>query len=329
MHDVSASAGIAVESTDVSQAFVLADGAFRGRLVRLSRSVTDILTRHNDPEPVAQLLCEALVSAVALAGGIKYDGVFTLQAQGKGPVRTLVADITSEGKLRGWAQYDRDALAPVLAKGRPENLAPHLLGQGYLAFTVDQGPDTERYQGIVELGASSLADAVHNYFRQSEQIASALMVAVAPPDPSTGQAEWRAAALVLQRMPEIGGKAVLSDDEAEDAWRTAVVLMGSATKQELLNPALPPNQVLYRLFATMGVRSPGPKLVSFGCRCSRARSERILASFPVEEVKSLAEADGSVHMTCEFCRTAYVFTAAEVDAFATRESQDNETQVSP
>lgn len=310
VHELSAGAAPA----DVCLPFVLGGGAFRGRLVRLSESVSDILARHGDPEPVAELLCEAMAATVALAGGIKYDGVFTLQAQGSGPVHTLVADVTSAGRLRACAKFDPGRLEAELARGRPEHLAAHLLGRGHLAFTVDQGPDTERYQGIVELTGGSIADSVHNYFRQSEQLASALLVTVRPP--AAAQARWRATALVIQRMPEIGG-AKINAEEADDAWRTAVVLMGSVTRAEMLDETLTPEALLHRLFATIGLRVLPPKPIAFGCRCSRARSERILASFPVEEVRALAD-DGVVRMTCEFCRADYVFSEAEVDGLAAK-----------
>ena len=315
MHVLSLAADGAAAAADFCQPFVLAHGAFRGRFVRLTDSVTTIVERHSDPEVVSELLCEAMVAAVALAGGIKYDGVFTLQAQGKGPVHTLVADVTSAGQLRAWAKFEATKLSAAIAQGRPQHLAAHMLGEGHLAFTVDQGPDTERYQGVVELIAGSIADSVHNYFRQSEQLASALLISVAPPDGVQSQ-RWRAAAMVIQRMPDIGGSVVLTEDDAEDAWRTAVILMGSATKKELLDLGLPTEKLLYRLFGTIGVKSLSAKPITFGCRCSRARSERILASFPVDEVKSFSEG-GVVRMTCEFCRTDYAFSEADIDMLAT------------
>jgi len=310
-------------AADICLPFVLADGAFRGRFVRLSDSVTAILDRHKDPQAVSELLCEAMTAAVALAAGIKYDGVFTLQAQGNGPVHMLVADVTSEGELRACAKFDADKLAAELTHGKPEHLAAHLLGSGHLAFTVDQGPDTERYQGIVELVGGSITDSVHNYFRNSEQLASVLLIALAPPDGGQG---WRAGALLIQRMPEIGGKVALSGEEAEDAWRTAVILMGSVTKKEMLDLNLPPAALLHRLFVTIGVRVLPLRRINFGCRCSRKRSERILASFPGEEVKSYAE-QGVVRMTCEFCRTDYIFSESDIDALAAAVRLEHEERI--
>lgn len=309
-HVTAAGDGPAAE--DVCLPFMINGGAFRGRLVRLTGTVSEILNRHGDPPEVAALLAEAMVAAVALAGGLKYDGVFTLQIQGSGPVRTLVADVTSAGDLRAWAKFDPDQLAAVVSKPRLAGSVPQLSGpSGHLAFTVDQGPDTERYQGIVALSGESLTESIHHYFRQSEQIESALKIAIGEPE-AGGQ--WTAAAVLIQRMPEEGGRPI-DRDEAEDAWRTAVILLGSLKDSELLDLGLSPARLLMRLYTTVGLRLLGPKPIRAKCRCSRERSERILASFPIEEVRTYA-LDGTVHMTCEFCRTDYAFSESELATLA-------------
>ena len=312
---------------DMCLPFLVNGGAFRGRLVRLTGSITDILDRHKYPEQVSALLAEAMAAAVALAGGLKYSGVFTLQVQGKGPVHMLVTDVTSGGDVRGWAKFDADEFAAELARPRPAGARPHLLGTGgHLAFTVDQGPDTERYQGIVELSGERLADAVHHYFRQSEQLESAIKVAVAAPE-TPGQ-PWRAAAILLQRMPDDGGIRLAPREELEDDWRTAVILMGSVKDAELLDLTLAPERLLTRLFITIGVVPQTRRPIRFGCRCSQARSERILASFPAEEVRSYAD-NGKVHMTCEFCRTDYVFDVDELDEIVRKNRAETEKGDSP
>jgi len=299
-------------AADVCLPFIVNDGAFRGRLVRLTAAATQILGAHNDPEPVSILLAQAMAAAVALAAGLKYTGVFSLQIQGKGALHTLVTDVTSGGDLRGCATFDTDELKAAMDAGKADFL--HLTSPGgHLAFTVDQGPDTERYQGIVELEGTSLADAIHHYFRQSEQLDSAIKIAVGKA-PGGG---WTAAALIIQRMPEEGGERHLSGEHLEDAWRTAVILLSSLKDSELLDLTIAPERLLMRLYATVGVVPTTRRAVAAKCRCSRERSERILASFPVEEIRSYAE-DGNVHMTCEFCRTDYVFPEAELDEIATR-----------
>ncbi len=301
---------------DVCLPFLINEGAFRGRLVRLTASATEILVRHNDPAPIAALLAESMVAAVALAGGLKYEGVFTFQIQGQGPVRTLVVDVTSDGALRGCVKFDEDELAAEMARPRLEGARPRLLGiGGHLAFTVDQGPDTERYQGIVDLAGESIADTVHHYFRQSEQLDSALKIAVKPPNGS--DKAWSAAGLIVQRMPEDGGVRHYDAEEMEDAWRAAVILLGSLTDAEMLDLELSPLQLLARLYGTVDVRVTTGKLLSAQCRCSRSRSERIIASFPVQEMKSFA-VDGEVRMTCEFCHASYTFPESELDTLAAK-----------
>src|SRR5437899_3809870 len=143
-------------SDDLVQPFRIDPFALRGRLVRLGPTVDRILSQHDYPEPVAAILGEAIALAVVLAGALKYDGIFTLQTKSDGPVRLIVADVSTEGAVRGYAQYDPERLdqaAPVQSLADPgiSPSVPELIGKGYIAFTVDQGEDTERYQGIVEL----------------------------------------------------------------------------------------------------------------------------------------------------------------------------------
>jgi molecular chaperone Hsp33 len=291
---------------DLIQPFKLEGQAVRGRLVRMGSLVDHILHRHQYPDAVAVLLAEMLVLAATLAGALKYEGVFTLQTKGDGPVRLMVADVTSGGDVRAYAQYDAERLAAVLAAS-PATVpsVPRLLGAGHLAFTVDQGAHTERYQGIVELTGATLADCVHHYFRQSEQLEAVVKVTAG----HVAGAGWRAGALMLQRLPPEAGAA----DEVEDGWRRALALMASSTEAELLDPELAPNDLLYRLFHEDGVRVFTPAAVQAGCRCSRERVERVLRSFPAEEVRSLM-VDGKVVATCEFCSSVYTFSEGEIAA---------------
>jgi len=289
--------------TDILLPFQVAAGAVRGRMVRLGPAVESILAGHAYPPPVARLLAETLALAAALAGGLKYDGIFALQAQGDGPVSLVLADVTSAGALRGYARFDAARLAML---GKAPSLKA-LMGKGHLAFTVDQGPDTDRYQGIVALEGADLAESVELYFRQSEQLDTAVKAAV------SAEGGWRAAALVAQRMPAaMTGQPILVGDEAEDIWRRAAILMNSATAQEMLDPAVAPQDLLWRLYHAEQVEAFEPRRLEARCRCSEAKVVATLRSFPADEISGLADDDGKIVVTCEFCRVAYTFTAADL-----------------
>lgn len=289
--------------------FQVESAALRGRFARVGPLVSAALSRHDYPEPVATLLAELLVLTTLLGSALKFDGVFTLQTTGKGPVSILVADMTSDGDLRAYAQFDRDRLD---APGPALSPVPALLGEGHLAFTVDQGPDTERYQGIVALEGSTLTDCIHHYFRQSEQIDAAIKVALTrAPDDDGGH--WRAGGIMIQRLPGEGPAPDLTRAELDESWREAVTLMGSARSEELTDPALAPDRLLYRLFHEPGVRAFPCQEVRAGCRCSRARVARTLAAFPRAEVMDLMD-DGIVAVRCEFCGENYDFDRDQLDA---------------
>jgi len=301
---------------DLILPFQIEATALRGRLVRFNTAVDKIITQHGYPDAVASLLCEAVTLAALLAGALKYEGVFTLQAKGEGPVRLIVADVTSAGAVRGYAQYDAGALAAAGSDGAP---VPRLLGTGYLAFTVDQGENTDRYQGIVALDGGTLAECAAHYFAQSEQIATGLKLAVTrgQPDADGKPGPWRAGGLMIQRLPTEGGEAGNAAPHAyvadEDGWDRALSYLGSCTSAELTDPALPPEDLLYRLFHEDGVRAwPAHRLQAL-CRCSRERISRVLRSLPREEMAGL-EVGGKITVDCEFCSTHYQFTPAQIEA---------------
>jgi molecular chaperone Hsp33 len=292
---------------DLIQPFNLQAGrasgpALTGRMTRLGPLADDVLNRHDYPEPVARLVAGTLALGATLAGALKFNGVFTLQMQGDGPVSLVVVDITTEDEgatftLRSYANFDAEKLTTLDTPN-----ARALLGKGYLALTVDQGANTERYQGLVELVGDSLAEFGQHYFRQSQQMDAALMVS-AGRDGETGA--WRAAALMLQRVADQLLE-ILPSDEGDDPWRRTMMLMATGTDGEMLDPDLPARRYLYRLFHEEGLRVTPPRQLARGCRCSGERILNVLHQLPQDELVDLS-IDGAVEVTCEFCNALYLF----------------------
>ncbi|MEQ8666856.1 MAG: Hsp33 family molecular chaperone HslO [Rhodospirillales bacterium] len=295
---------------DFVQPFQIERAGLRGRLVRIGPALEKALAPHDYPPLVAQLLGETVAIALVLASGLKYDGMFTLQTSSDGPIGVLMADVSSDGDFRCYARYDADRVAEVAATDSAPSL-PRLLGKGHIAFTVDQGPDTERHQGITEITGGSLVDCAHNYFRQSEQTLTALSVAADP----GGDTAPSAGVVMIQRMPSaspLGEDAPERDLEDED-WRRSVILMGSVTPQELLDTGLAPQDLLFRLFHEDGVRMYTAYTVSNVCRCSDDRVGATLRSLRRSELDEMAD-DGVITVTCEFCKTDYVYDEDALDA---------------
>ncbi len=290
---------------DLIQPFRIEGAAIIGRLVRLGEAFADTIEPHDYPAIVAELLGETEALSVALAGSLKYDGIFTLQAQGDGPVGMLVADVTSDGAVRAYARVG-DENAPTLSDGTAiDSPVPHLIGNGHLAFTVDQGPDTDRYQGITPLEGATLADCAHLYFRQSEQLETAIKLA-AVVDETGSHAGPRAAAFMIQRLP--GEKpADIPDEDAEERWRRAVILMSSLKTSEMLDPDLSPRDLLFRLYHEDGVRMYDSRPLRFECRCSRKKVADVLSRFAPENLADMKTDEGVLVATCEFCRAEYRF----------------------
>ncbi len=278
----------------------------RGRLVRLGPLADALLTRHDNDPAVTRLAGKALALTAALATALKFKGTFSVQAKGQGPVNLLLTDCTDQGTLRGYARADAERLALLLA----ETDAPtdeQLLGPGYLAFTVDQGPETERHQGIVSIQGPSVTEMALHYFETSEQLQCALHLACA-----RTEAGWRAGALILERIA-MGGEANLAMSEAaqDESWLAATTLAATITEAELLDDTLAPERLLYRLFHTEGAATDRPRALAYGCRCSRAKLAGILEGFTPAELDEMATGHDIV-MTCEFCNFDFRFPRGDV-----------------
>jgi len=309
-------------SDDQALPFQLDALGVRGRLVRLGPSLDAVIERHGYPLAVARPLAEAMVLCAALATSLKYDGIFTLQISGDGPIRLLVTDLTTDGALRGYAQFDSWKLAVALGAGHngipqggdaPEGYVPKLFGRGRLAFTVDQGQHTQRYQGVVPLEGATLADCAHTYFRQSEQLPTGIKIE-ARRTSEGGTHHWRAAALMVQQMPEFdAGRIDVDREQREDDWRKAVILMASATEAEMLDPKLPAMTLLHRLFHAEQPRLFARRPFVARCRCSRERIDRVLRSIKREELDDLRDTTGRVAVKCEFCSTEYTYDDRDLD----------------
>jgi molecular chaperone Hsp33 len=300
----------------------------RGRIVRLGAAVDTILTNHNYPTPVAKLLGEAIVLTVMLGSALKFEGRFILQTQSDGPVRMLVVDFTSPGKVRACARFDAERVAVAVAANAAE--PGKLLGHGHLAMTIDQGPEMSRYQGLVSLDGGDLEQAAHEYFARSEQIPTRVRLAVAEEfraGENGTRRRWRAGGILLQFLPNSVDRArqadldpgdappgtalhVLPEDEA---WVEGRSVIATVDDIELIDPALSSERLAYRLFHERGVRVFRPAPVQAQCSCSREGVENMLGSFSQEDRDDMVE-DGRITVTCEFCSSTYVFAPGEITA---------------
>ncbi|MEW7007127.1 Hsp33 family molecular chaperone [Lentilitoribacter sp. EG35] len=298
----------------------------RGRVVQLGPMLDQILSRHNYPDLVAQLLAEAAVLTVLLGTSLKFEGRLILQTKGDGPVELLVADFQAPDALRAYAQFDQAKLDLAIADGMNQ---PHqLLGKGVMAFTIDQGAHMQRYQGIVEMKGETLSDMAETYFRQSEQIPTEIKLGIAElitkEEDATSQHQWRAGGLLMQFLPHSpdrmrqadlpGGDVPHGSQEAshaeDDVWVEAKALLQTVKANELTDPQIGSERLLYRLFHERGVRIYDAQKVDDRCSCSREKLFGVLSKMEPDELQETA-IDGKISVVCEFCSTEHAFTMSD------------------
>lgn len=272
----------------------------RGRVVRLEVVLEDILSAHDYPPPITDLLAEAL-TLTALAGSLlKDDGSqATMQAQSEdGAVRLLVCDFRGD-ELRGYVDFDAEKLAALAS----DHSLQALFGTGYLALTFDLANGNGRYQGIVPLKGASLAHAVEGYFTQSEQVPTLIRLAI-----DTGGDHARAAALLVQHLPEgEEGRERLHTRFDHPEWEHVATLAGSLREEELLDPDLSLDAIVWRLFHEEDqVRVFAGPPIARGCRCSQAHYEEVLAKFSDEDRAEMRNEAGEIVVDCAFCSSQFV-----------------------
>lgn len=312
---------------DVVVPFTLDSLDCRGRIVRLGDAIDAILTRHNYPAPVARLLGEAVVLAALIGSSLKFDGRFILQTQTDGPVNLIVVDLDAPDGLRGYARFDADAVMQSIQRG--ETRPGQLLGKGHLAMTVDQGTHMDRYQGIVALEGGSLEDVAHTYFQQSEQIPTLVRLAVAEiTRKGDTRPSWRAGGALVQYipphgehvMPDLPGDGDFDNPETadpsfveSDKWTETKALVTTLGDDELADPDLSAERLLFRLYHERGVRVFEPMDLEERCTCSAERIEAMLRdNFSAEERAEMV-VDGEIEVVCEFCSSDYHFKPHEFD----------------
>jgi molecular chaperone Hsp33 len=291
----------AVDAVDAAFRFTVEHQAVRGEFVRLGPAWLALREHADYPAPVRRLLGEAAAAAALLAATLKFDGELTLQLQGDGAVRLLVAQCTHDLRVRAVARFDAARF-----EGGAEPAFAALVGDGQLVVTLESGQGGARYQGIVPLAGGSLAAALESYFGQSEQLPTAVVL---------GADDGRAAGLLVQRLPQAGGtetEAPLAAREAE-ADRTLedarLALAGIAADELLSRPV---GELLRRACVGHDLRLQPPRAVGFRCRCSRERVAGMLRALGAEELDSIVAEQGAVTVTCEFCHRPWRFDAVEV-----------------
>ncbi|RYD14338.1 MAG: Hsp33 family molecular chaperone HslO [Lysobacteraceae bacterium] len=274
-------------SNDFLHRFHLERAGVRGALVRLEHGWRRILENGAYAAPLASLLGETVAASALFTSTIKFEGRLSIHLRDSGALRLLFADCTHDGHVRGIVRWD----------GMPPQAAVQLDPAARLAITIENTTTDSRYQGLVPVQGTTLAQAFEGYFERSEQLPTRIMLA---------SHANRCGGILLQQIAGAGGTA--SGDA--DGWNRVGHLLATLDDAELLG--LPPEQVLLRLFHEEGVRLQPAQPLAFGCTCSRARVADMLRSLGRAESDSVLAEQGSVDVTCEFCNRRYVFDEADI-----------------
>src|SRR6478672_2452115 len=292
--------------TDVALGVAIPSRNARGRVARLGPVIDTVLANHGYPPVIEKLLAEALTLTALLGSLLKEaGGQLTLQAQTEGGIIDLLVCDYQGGELRGYVRHDPDRIDG--ASEQPT--LQELFGKGYLAITFDQPVAKERYQGIVPIEGKNLAEAAQSYFAQSEQIPSLVRLAVE----KRGD-HWFTGGLLLQHLPEgEEGRERLHTRLDHPDWPHVAILGGSVKADELTDPELPLDDLIWRLFHDEDeVRTLAAIPLLRGCRCDPDYVRSVIARFPADEREAMVGEDGMITVDCAFCSSSFAIRPGEL-----------------
>ena len=275
--------------------FTLPDRDARGRIVRLGPALDTVMSAHDYPTAIRQLLAEALVIAALVGSLLKdRDSQLTIQAQADDGIVQLLACDYRNGEVRGYVNHRQDRLEAC--QGFPT--LGDLFGSAYLAITFDLAATKQRYQGIVPMVGESLSEACQGYFVQSEQVPTLIRTKV-----RWVGGQCIASGLLVQHLSEgEEGRVRLHVRLDHPEWEHVAVLAGSVKPTELLDPALSLEALIWRLYhEEREIRVEQLAPIVRGCRCSAAYYKSVLMRFPENERVEMRGDDGVVSVDCAFC----------------------------
>ncbi|AKP74656.1 Heat shock protein 33 [Piscirickettsia salmonis] len=275
---------------DSVQRFLFNNCPVRGQLVHLNQSFRHVIQQHSYPAIIRNLLGEALAVTVLMRNTVKFTGKITLQLQGNGPLKMLVAQCNDKLEFRGVAHFDEQSIQTINAAKLSE-----LLGQGHCVITMEPDNSTQRHQGVVTLTGDTLSTCIEHYFASSEQLATRIWLASHTDHIS---------ALLLQQLPHD------NNQESLHLWEHLTTLAQTITDKELLT--LDNETLLYRLFHQEQARLFPAQTVSFKCQCSKTNFIAAIKTLPTQECHDLLEQDGHIEMTCDYCNQQYHFSADDL-----------------
>ena len=278
-----------IEKFDKIIPFTLKKSKVRGRFVKLDKSLNTILKRHNYEISISLPLADILCTSCCIGSLLKFNGFFTIQGSSKDTLKTILAEYSSEGNIRGYAGYDTKKT--ILEKDKL-NL-DQLMSKGHLAFTAIESKSNKRYQGIIPVQNGNFSNSIDYYFKNSEQINSEIICLSDFSDNN-----YISAAILIQCTPDENN--VFNDDHS--VFEEAKLFLNSIKKTELLSRNISIEDLLYKLFHSLDVRVLEEIKVKDKCRCSFERVKNTLSNISESELSDITFSDGSLDIKCEFCK---------------------------
>jgi molecular chaperone Hsp33 len=252
---------------------------------------------HGTSRTASAALGRALTGGLLMGALLKKGQRLALKFEGNGPLRKIIVEADNDGTVRGFVGAPE---AEVPFKDEKLNVSGALGSQGLLTVIKDLGLK-EPYQGVVNLLSGEIGEDIAYYYSESEQIPSAVGLGVfVEPDGRVSAA----GGFLIQTLPPTEAKMV--DRLIENIRKIPLVT-------EFLRGGKNPEALITEIFSGLPYHALGKKELSFTCRCSKEKVEKILVALGSAELEKMITEQGKAEVTCEFCRTGYHFSREELE----------------
>ncbi|MDC3067674.1 Hsp33 family molecular chaperone HslO [Paracoccaceae bacterium] len=287
--------------------FQLGEKNIRGRFTRIEKLIFNVLKHHRYPPQICHFLIESIVLTILIGDLIKLKWRLSLQIRGEGPIKLLATDYYAPqdkgklAKLRAYADFDKNH------KFFDNQVRGSIFKSGLFAITIDQGKNTEPYQGITPVIDGNLIKSAENYFYQSEQIKTSFVLEISRNYREKIGDVWNASGFMLQALPE-------NNKEVTETFNWKLIKERAASEMKIASSFEEFDQYFFLddVFRDRSLKVFQQTYLKFGCSCNKNKLLNILTKYRKKEVEEMTGNSQKISANCQFCGKCYEFSAHEI-----------------
>ncbi len=276
---------------------VLSDnGMVRGFFLNSKELVQTAFEYHKTSPVVSAGLGRLLTAASIMGKMLKNDSdLLTLQIEGSGRVKTLMATADRKGRVKG---YPGNPVVDIPLKPNGKLDVSASIGAGFLTVLRDNDGG-EPYVSRTMLVSGEIAEDITEYYATSEQTPTVCALGVLVDRDYTIKS---AGGFILQLLPG-------ADDETIDQLEKN---LKSVQNVSSLFEHTSNKEIAAMVFDQLPFHVTDTWSGEYYCNCSREKTEQVLLSLGKKELSSMVAENEPIELCCHFCDQKYKFNPDQI-----------------